>query len=1060
MNYRLLTAALLATALSAAAIYEINFPDGTLIADKSARHIDAVGLNSPANGEQQVAVDQATDGLLYHDLSSTANFTVTAGETVSPIIGWSGTWMGGYLYVDYNNDGAFDPATELVSYSFYGNKNSHGETTTPKADTPRIVTEMPTFNVPSFLTPGTYRIRYKVDWDSNDPGGRNGEANKITDNNGAIVDATMTVKAAASAETGDYAVNFPADAQITHASRRLTSLTLSAEGMPAQTLKVGQNEDLLLTHDLTKGVIVAPAGATVNVSYDWSGVWMNSYVYLDMDNNGVFSTDTLPGGTTPYGCELLSYSYYKGKNSTGATLSDGDVVVPPAFKIPAALKPGTYRMRVKIDWDNLDPAGNNGESNDILTNGGAITDFTLWIPEAIDNNLTVNAENGTLNQVETADGKVGFEPVADEGYYFDGLTVKGGFTLPAGFDYFACAALSGETAYPADDMTDGMVLVAPESLLGNAVVTGIFIPTTEAPKGGKYESAMAGAANALTSLTVNGREQAVPAAAHATLPSAYNVPAGAELTFAAGVADAPAKWRLFIDANQDGEFYHNTTSLNCEEYASAATPEALTYTLPSTMTPAVYRARLEAEGKSDVDFLLNVYAPTANYTSMALNAIILNGDAQPMRETVAPMTALDLTIKTSCPGFDADSIIVRHGQNLNGPEFITGNRQWADTKLKLKNSGKITIPDTLVNGDITVYALFEERESSKWTKVWGDEFSSNKMSATRWQYQDRSTATWNRYVAQGYRQQRETNKFEEGYYNAYCMPTPSTITDESNPMISGAINSWGIFDMTYGRVEARIKTNPYIGNFPAFWMMPSAAAPEVREIGLAGWPNDGEIDIWEQIDAENKAHHTVHSAWTGWKLYNNWPTAPQQGSPTSSGNEYVDASLWHVYTLDWDEETLRWYVDGNLAFTYANQHYSEPDVNYYSTERITWPFDKHFYIILNQSVGNGSWAKNPDYNHTYKTSFDYVRVYQKKDGSQTNVKKISGNGDDPEFYVPALGYDPEFETTEAIDNVIFDAPEGPTVIYDLNGRRVDARNLRRGIYIERCGNESRKFLVK
>jgi hypothetical protein len=41
-----------------------------------------------------------------------------------------------------------------------------------------------------------------------------------------------------------------------------------------------------------------------------------------------------------------------------------------------------------------------------------------------------------------------------------------------------------------------------------------------------------------------------------------------------------------------------------------------------------------------------------------------------------------------------------------------------------------------------------------------------------------------------------------------------------------------------------------------------------------------------------------------------------------------------------------------------------------------WPFDAPFYIILNQSVGNGSWAAHADESFTYETLFDWVRVYQ------------------------------------------------------------------------------------
>ena len=48
----------------------------------------------------------------------------------------------------------------------------------------------------------------------------------------------------------------------------------------------------------------------------------------------------------------------------------------------------------------------------------------------------------------------------------------------------------------------------------------------------------------------------------------------------------------------------------------------------------------------------------------------------------------------------------------------------------------------------------------------------------------------------------------------------------------------------------------------------------------------------------------------------------------------------------------------------------------YALDNGQWPFDAEFYLILNQSVGDGSWAANADTSHTYETLFDWVRVYQ------------------------------------------------------------------------------------
>ena len=129
-----------------------------------------------------------------------------------------------------------------------------------------------------------------------------------------------------------------------------------------------------------------------------------------------------------------------------------------------------------------------------------------------------------------------------------------------------------------------------------------------------------------------------------------------------------------------------------------------------------------------------------------------------------------------------------------------------------------------------------------------------------------------------------------------------------------------------------------------------------------GWPNDGEIDIWEQIDMQNTAYHTIHSNWT----YN----LGNKNAPQSSFSESCDMAKWHTYGLEWIDGLLTWYVDGKKVGSYARS----TDQN--ALNKGQWPFDKPFYLILNQSVGNGAWAANADTGHTYETLFDWVRVYQ------------------------------------------------------------------------------------
>ena len=61
--------------------------------------------------------------------------------------------------------------------------------------------------------------------------------------------------------------------------------------------------------------------------------------------------------------DLVAYSFFKGKDSAGNKQPDGNRINPPAFTIPADSKPGVYRLRYKVDWDNVNPGGSDDEGN-------------------------------------------------------------------------------------------------------------------------------------------------------------------------------------------------------------------------------------------------------------------------------------------------------------------------------------------------------------------------------------------------------------------------------------------------------------------------------------------------------------------------------------------------------------------------------------------------------------------------------------------------------------------------------------------------------------------------
>lgn len=139
----------------------------------------------------------------YFDKSSTV-FEVKAGDIVTPNITINGSWMHGYVFVDWNNNKNFEvnllgdgPYTagegnELMCYSLYhktgnGNNgwNSAGEAVSGDVLAPG------SFRVPSDLPEGsTYRMRYSVTWNCADP---TGDYPNFISDGGSIIDVTLKI---------------------------------------------------------------------------------------------------------------------------------------------------------------------------------------------------------------------------------------------------------------------------------------------------------------------------------------------------------------------------------------------------------------------------------------------------------------------------------------------------------------------------------------------------------------------------------------------------------------------------------------------------------------------------------------------------------------------------------------------------------------------------------------------------------------------------------------------------------------------------------------------------
>lgn len=287
----------------------------------------------------------------------------------------------------------------------------------------------------------------------------------------------------------DYPMNYSKDEKCSRTDRGLKGISLGDQtfsvygdittSTPAYTY-------------LSKQAFLAKPGETLNPAVQYKGIWMHSYVYLDLNNNGRFEPKVEGGQIVPNaGNELLAYSFLGGEdensgfNSAGTEISGNgrNTLVMPEFTLPSDLQHGFYRMRYKVDWNSADAGGSIENNNHILNNGGGAIDVRLNVHG--DNvkiyqgalNGKVVAEDGTeLNGISIPFGKpytVKMKP--EHGFNFSGLKVRHGYNLTGD-------SLSHGTYQYVDELiprerfnADGTFTLPAEMIDGDVSLEGIFI---------------------------------------------------------------------------------------------------------------------------------------------------------------------------------------------------------------------------------------------------------------------------------------------------------------------------------------------------------------------------------------------------------------------------------------------------------------------------------------------------------------------------------------------------------------------------------------------------------
>ena len=253
-----------------------------------------------------------------------------------------------------------------------------------------------------------------------------------------------------------------------------------------------------------------------------------------------------------------------------------------------------------------------------------------------------------------------------------------------------------------------------------------------------------------------------------------------------------------------------------------------------------------------------------------------------------------------------------------------------------------------------------------WTLAWSDEFNGPagaRPDPSNWNYDLGNNNGWGNGEAEVYTNS-PNNIFRDGKGNLVIRAIRDGSGNYTSARIQtgspGASTHTADRNWQYGRIEARIKLPFGQGVWPAFWMLG-------ENIGTAGWPNCGELDIMENFG-------TFHN---NASVNNGTMHGPGYSGGNGIGKSYTlpfgekVADDFHVYAIEWSRDSVEWFVDG------VSYHKVTPAS---LPSGKNWVFDNPFFILLNLAIGGKStFLGTPDPNAPFPQQdmlVDYVRVYQ------------------------------------------------------------------------------------
>jgi beta-glucanase (GH16 family) len=253
---------------------------------------------------------------------------------------------------------------------------------------------------------------------------------------------------------------------------------------------------------------------------------------------------------------------------------------------------------------------------------------------------------------------------------------------------------------------------------------------------------------------------------------------------------------------------------------------------------------------------------------------------------------------------------------------------------------------------------------AKGALLWNDEFNQkpgSRPQASHWTYDLGTNNGWGNKELQTY-----TDKAENACIVADPQATDGralairAVKQADGSYCSARLKTEGLYTMTYGLLEARLKVPHGKGLLPAFWLL----GANIKEVH---WPHCGEIDVMEVLGHQTtRAYGTLHGQ--------GFIAEKALGKPRDLPTGQSFDGEYHLFSVERSPKRIRWMIDGVVYHDLSPEKLPPGSA---------WVYDAPFFVLLNVAVG-GVWPGYPDDSSTFPVEMrvDYVRVYALQDSTK------------------------------------------------------------------------------